>query len=137
MKYAIIAALFFLVCCSQVDSTRLNTKPARGILFLEQEPQLYWLISSNMERVVIQRHKYFEISIDEYGAVVNASNDTIAQSCELMEAIVFMLDSCVVAKSPVTDSAYYYKEQVEFYRQWFKRNDTPNPLSPKQQFKSN
>ncbi len=139
---AIFALLLAIVAYSSqpLNNKRLNESPS-SIDFETLDSITNYLEWSKPElapqRLTIKIANKPTLRIDMFGNLIIGNRDTLAQSCELLDVVHEMLDNKITMRNSTIDSAYYYQEQVEFYRQWFKGNDTPNPLTPKEQFKNN
>lgn len=108
------------------DSQHTNIEPRKN----EPPSKFYQLI-------IAPNGSDKKLSVDAYGVFTNGNGDTLAVSCELSDIFCWQLQQYFTVKTPTVDSAYQYRQQVEFYRQWFGDNITPDPLKPKREFKEN
>jgi hypothetical protein len=141
MKY-ILPILAILLLTSQTVDREYNTKPSR-IKFLPAEnsyASLAWFQSDGEIHFDIKATDTTNaviFNVDPNGVFKNGKGDTLAVSCELSNNLLSLLQNHIVFRNTMVDSAYEYKAEVQYYRKWFKRNDTPNPLAPRSKFKNN
>lgn len=122
-----VIAAFFAFC------QKVNKKPSLfSITTVENIPRMT-IVGDYYEYVIYRGDNALKIDAD---GVFHSGNDTLANSCELLDWFEYSI-KLALTRTTLEDSVYAYRREVLFYRQWFKDNSTPNPLTPKSEFKYN